>query len=44
MCIRDSPDDPRAPAFALYGYLSGLLSELVEALSEGLPEVVDDDS
>jgi hypothetical protein len=42
--VPTDPDDPRAPAFALYGYLSGLLSELVEALSEGLPEVVDDDS
>lgn len=39
-----APDDPRAPAFALYAYLSGLLSELVEALSESLPEVDDDGS
>ena len=38
------PDDPRAPAFALYGYLSGLLGELVDALWEGLPDVVDDDA
>ena len=36
------PDDPRRPGFALYGYLSWLLGELVEALSEGLPDVVDD--
>ena len=35
-------DDPRRPGFALYGYLSWLLGELVEALSEGLPDVVDD--
>lgn len=38
-----APDDPRAPGLALYGYLSGLLWELVDALAEGLPEVVDDD-
>jgi hypothetical protein len=27
-----SPDDPRAPGFALYDYLSLLTQELVEAL------------
>ena len=35
-------DDPRAPGLALYGYLSYLLQELVEALAAGLPEVADD--
>lgn len=35
--------DPRAPGFALYGYLSWLLNELVEALAAGLPEVPDDE-
>jgi hypothetical protein len=30
---RVSPDDPRAPGFALYDYLSLLTQELVEALS-----------
>jgi hypothetical protein len=29
---RVSPDDPRAPGFALYDYLSLLTQELVEAL------------
>ena len=33
------PADPRAPALALYGYLSWLLDQLVDALAEGLPEV-----
>jgi hypothetical protein len=28
-----SPDDPRAPGFALYDYLSLLTQELVEALN-----------
>jgi len=27
--------DPRFPEFALYGYLSGLLEEIVQALSAG---------
>lgn len=30
------PDDPRAPALALYGYLSWLQEQAVEALSAGL--------
>jgi hypothetical protein len=30
-------DDPDAPALAVYGYLGFLLSEVVEALTEGLP-------
>lgn len=33
------PTDPRAPGLALYGYLSWLLDQLVDALAEGLPEV-----
>lgn len=33
------PDDPRAPGLALYGYLSWLLDQLVDALAEGLPDV-----
>ena len=31
------PDDPRAPALALYGYLSWLQEQAVEALAAGLP-------
>ena len=31
-----TPDDPRAPVFALYGYLSWLQEQAVEALSETL--------
>ena len=31
------PDDPDAPALALYGYLSWLQEQAVEALSSGLP-------
>lgn len=31
-------DDPRAPAFALYGYLSWLLEQIVDAMSGALPE------
>ena len=31
------PDDPMAPALALYGYLSWLQEQAVEALSAGLP-------
>jgi hypothetical protein len=31
------PDDPDAPAMAVYGYLSGLLGEVVDALAEDLP-------
>ena len=38
-----SPDDPRAPGLALYGYLSGLLDQLVDALAEGLPDVPPED-
>jgi hypothetical protein len=30
-------DDPDAPMMALYGYLSGLLADVVDALAEGLP-------
>lgn len=37
------PSDPRAPGLALYGYLSWLLDQLVDALAEGLPEVPEDD-
>ena len=36
------PDDERAAGFALYGYLTWLLGELVEALTGGLPEVEDE--
>ena len=36
------PEDARAPGFALYGYLSWLLGELVDALSAGLPEGADE--
>jgi hypothetical protein len=32
------PDDPRAPGMALYHYLSWLVAQAVDALSEGLPE------
>jgi hypothetical protein len=32
------PDDPRAPAWALYHYLGFLESQVVDALAEGLPE------
>ena len=32
------PDDPRAPAFALYGYLGWLQEQVVEALAAGLPD------
>jgi hypothetical protein len=31
-------DDPDAPAYAVYEYLGFLLSEVVDALAEGLPE------
>ena len=31
-------DDPEAPAYAVYEYLGFLLSEVVDALAEGLPE------
>ena len=30
-------DDPDAPTMALYGYLSGLLADVVDALAEELP-------
>ena len=36
---RPDPDDPRAPALALYGYLSWLLDQVVDALAGGLPHV-----
>ncbi|MGQ0431981.1 MAG: DUF2017 family protein [Microthrixaceae bacterium] len=32
------PDDPDAPAYAVYEYLAFLLTEAVDALAEGLPE------
>ena len=32
------PEDPDAPAHAVYDYLAFLLSEAVDALAEGLPE------
>jgi hypothetical protein len=32
------PDDPRAPAFALYGYLGWLQEQVVDALAAGLPD------
>ena len=34
--VEVEPEDPRAPAFALYGYLSWLQGEIVEALSAAL--------
>jgi hypothetical protein len=37
------PRDPRAPGLALYGYLSWLLDQLVDALAEGLPDVAPED-
>jgi hypothetical protein len=40
--VRGDPEDPRGPALALYRYLSLLLEELVETMSDGLPEVEDD--
>ena len=36
-------DDPDAPAYAVYGYLGFLLSEVVDALTDGLPEPSDPD-
>ena len=30
------PEDPRAPAFALYGYLTWLQGEIIEALAAAL--------
>ena len=36
-------DDPRFPAVMLYGYFTHLLTELVDALEETLPEPVPDD-
>lgn len=33
-----APDDPRAPGFALYGYLTFLQGELVEALLDSVTE------
>ena len=36
-------DDPDAPAYAVYEYLGFLLSEVVDALSDGLPEPTDPD-
>ena len=37
-------EDPQAPAFALYGYLSWLLEQIVDAMSDALPDVTDDDA
>ena len=37
------PADPRAPGLAVYGYLSWLLDQLVDALAGGLPEVPPED-
>ena len=38
--LRDvDADDPDAPAYAVYEYLGFLLTEVVDALSAGLPEV-----
>ena len=36
--LASGPDDTRAAGLALYGYLSYLLQELVEALAAGLPD------
>jgi hypothetical protein len=36
-------DDPDAPAYAVYEYLGFLLSEVVDALAEGLPEPTEPD-
>lgn len=36
-------DDPDAPAYAVYEYLGFLLSEVVDALAEGLPEPTADE-
>jgi len=36
-------DDPDAPAYAVYEYLGFLLSEVVDALSDGLPPPTDDE-
>ncbi|MGH9085370.1 MAG: DUF2017 family protein [Acidimicrobiales bacterium] len=41
--LRDvDADDPDAPAYAVYEYLGFLLSEVVDALAAGLPEVPDE--
>ncbi len=37
-------DDPDAPAYAVYEYLGFLLSEVVDALTEGLPPPTDPDA
>jgi len=37
-----APDDSRAPGLALYGYLSWLQEQAVEALAQGLPEAEED--
>jgi hypothetical protein len=36
--IEIEADDPEAPVYAVYEYLGFLLSEVVDALAEGLPE------
>jgi Domain of unknown function (DUF2017) len=36
-------DDPDAPAYAVYEYLGFLLSEVVDALTDGLPEPTEPD-
>jgi hypothetical protein len=37
-----SPDDPDAPARAVYGYLTGLLDDIVAALTDGLGDAEPD--
>ena len=34
--VEVEPDDDDAPAYAVYGYLSYLLGEVVDALADGL--------
>jgi len=41
--VEVDPDDPDAPLFAVYDYLGFLLSEVVDALSDGLPEPTEPD-
>ncbi len=42
--IEIEADDPDAPVYAVYEYLGFLLSEVVDALSEGLPEPAEPDA
>jgi hypothetical protein len=39
--IEVAEDDPDAPAMAVYGYLSALLGDVVDALAQDLPPVAD---